>query len=335
MTAPDTLTTALTSALHYASRGWHVFPLHPDTKRPATPGHRAADCLAGGFGGPDGRDPGCRTQHAGWEERATIRPDKIRAAWSSHPYGIGIATGPSQLVVIDLDTPKPGEEIPEPWRSFGATCGRDVLAMLATTKAGSIVPTWTVRTVSGGEHLYYQAPEGVRFGNTAGSLGALVDTRAAGGYVVAPPTTIAGAAYQVIDDRPAAPLPAWLADALTTRTRPRGSTGHAPLPAPQKAITPPVRSLRHPKAYVAAAIEAEAAKVRAALPGRRNHALFCSALALGQLVAGGSLDARTAADALTDAAAGHIAAGAFTATEADATIRSGFARGANNPRKAA
>lgn len=323
MSAPDTLTTALS----YAERGWHVFPLRPDTKRAATPGHRAADCLPGGYGGPTGTDAWCRTGHAGWEERATTRRDWIRRAWSAHPdRGVGIAAGPSRLVVVDLDTLKPGEEIPEPWHRFGATCGRDVLEMLATAKAGSIVPTWTVRTISGGEHLYYRAPEGVRFANTAGTLGALVDTRARGGYVVAPPTTIAGAGYELVDDRPAAPLPAWLADALAERNRP--GRGH-----PGGGSTGPARPMRHPNGYLTAALNAEAAKVRHALPGQHNHTLFCAAVALGQLVAGGALAEHDAHDALADAAGVLMARGCrCTPSEVDSTIRSGFATGARNPR---
>ncbi|MGI5516009.1 bifunctional DNA primase/polymerase [Streptomyces sp. CA-106131] len=39
---------------------------------------------------------------------------------------------------------------------------------------------------SGGFHLYFAAPPGVRLGNTAGRLGKRIDTRAWGGHVVAP-----------------------------------------------------------------------------------------------------------------------------------------------------
>src|SRR3712207_7301897 len=87
------------AALLYASRGWHVFPLIPGTKRPACPGHPAARC--------DRSDPWCRHGHTGWEQRATTNDARIIRAWSGTPYGIGIACGPSGLLVIDCDQPKP------------------------------------------------------------------------------------------------------------------------------------------------------------------------------------------------------------------------------------
>jgi hypothetical protein len=84
----EPITTALrAAALAYAARGWHVFPLRPDDKRPAFPGHDADHCT--------GADPRCRAagRHVQWEERATTCPDRIARAWSSLPYGIGIACG--------------------------------------------------------------------------------------------------------------------------------------------------------------------------------------------------------------------------------------------------
>ena len=73
-------TSLVRAALTYAARGWHVFPLVPNTKRPAV---------------------------IAWEERAPRDPDRVRRTWSNTAYGIGIACGPSRLVVIDLDVPKP------------------------------------------------------------------------------------------------------------------------------------------------------------------------------------------------------------------------------------
>ena len=312
---PDTLTTAL----DYAARGWRVFPLLPGSKRPATPNHRAADC--------NRTDAWCRTGHTGWEQRATNRADRITRAWSSNPaYGVGIACGPSRLVVVDLDTHKPGSEIPEPWKTFEITTGEDVLDHLAGVHGGTITPTWTVRTPSAGIHLYYQAPQGVQYSNTAGSIGWLVDTRAHGGYVAAAPTTIGTSSYVVIDDRPPAPLPWFLLDLLSAQRR----TSPSGLAAAPKRLD--ARADRVP-AYVAAAVNGETSKVTAAMPGQHNHTLFCSAVALGQLVAGGALAEHTAYDALTDAAHVLMSGGCnCTPGEVDSTIRSGFATGARNPR---
>ncbi|MGH3812273.1 MAG: bifunctional DNA primase/polymerase [Pseudonocardiaceae bacterium] len=306
----------LAAALTYATRGWHVFPLHPDSKRPACPDHRAADC--------DHTDPRCREQHTGWEGRATTEPQRITKAWSSRSYGIGIACGPSGLVVLDLDTATDDETPPAERAAYSLRDGAGMLAMLAVEANATVPATHTVTTISGGTHRYYRAPDDARLGNSAGLLGWLIDTRGHGGYVVAPPTTIAGHAYAISDDREPVPLPGWLTEQLTCH--------HTP---PHMMARQPVVPADRVGAYVAAAIAGESTKVRAALPGTRNHALFCAAVALGQLVAGGSLADADAQAALIEASTKHIAAGAFTTTEAEATIRSGLTTGARNPRTAA
>jgi len=79
----------LRSALDHGSRGWPVFPLRPGDKRPAI------------------RD---------WEARATTDPNRIRRAWTATRYNVGVACGRAALVVVDLDTPKPGTDVPARWR---------------------------------------------------------------------------------------------------------------------------------------------------------------------------------------------------------------------------
>ncbi len=311
-------TELLEAALAYAARGWHVFPLLPNTKRPACPRHPAARC--------DRSDPFCRHGHAGWEQRATTSTRRIRQAWSNHPYGIGIATGPSHLLGLDLDAAKPTEPVPPTWQGTDIHHGRDVLARLLDQLNVTLPATYTVATPSGGRHLYYAMPTGVRLGNTAGRLGWLIDTRGHGGFLAAPPTRIGDHAYWVVDDRPPVPLPEWLTALLTGP--------EAPPPTPARRSRPVDRPYdpSRTSAYAAAAVVAETAMVRQAQPGQRNHALFCAAVALGQLVAGQALDQGEARAALLDAANGHMAARAFTAGQADATITSGFTRGASRPR---
>jgi hypothetical protein len=85
----------LRAALDAAERGWHVFPLRSGTKRPALHGEQACT----GIGE-------CASGHRKWEQRVTTDLDRIRAAWSSAPFNVGIATSPSGLVVVDLDVPK-------------------------------------------------------------------------------------------------------------------------------------------------------------------------------------------------------------------------------------
>lgn len=313
-TADSTLTAA---ALDAAARGWHVFPLRPDSKRPA--GHGEDACPGTGR---------CADGHRTWEQRATTDPDLIRAAWSHAPYGIGIATGPSGLCVIDLDTAKPGEDIPARWAEAGAASGEDVLAVLAE-EAGQEMPgdTLTVRTPTTGLHLYHRARGDVTLRSSAGErgsgLGWKVDTRAWGGYVVGPGTVTTAGRYELLADVPVAPLPGWLAERLTPR----------PLPAPPALPVRPAGD-RHGK-YLEAAVTAECGKVHAAAGGSRNAALYAAALALGQLVAGGALDEEDVTNRLSTAAGRHIACGAYSARQALATIRSGLRAGANRPRQVA
>jgi hypothetical protein len=313
------------AALQSAARGWHVFPLRPAGKRPAFPRHVAADC--------DGTDPWCRTGHRGWEPRATTDPGRIRRAWAGAAYNVGIATGPSGLVVIDLDQPKPGETPPPRWAAPNIRDGADVLAALCEAH-GEAFPseTFMVRTRRGGLHLYFAAPPGARLGNTSGrnpnGLGWLIDTRAHGGYVVAPGSIVdlpdGTGRYEVVYDRAPAPLPAWLAGLLT-----------APRPAPasvecRSAAPDQVREL---DTYVRAALYAECEAVRGAAEGGRAFALNKAAYHLGQLIAAGVLDDATAERELLTAASVHFDAERPVAPgEARKVIRGGIASGKRRPR---
>ncbi|MEU4676506.1 bifunctional DNA primase/polymerase [Micromonospora sp. NPDC023737] len=292
----------LAAALAHAERGWHVFPLRPNDKRPAFPDHAADDCT--------GRDPRCRAGHVGWEPRATTDPDRIRRAWSTRPYGIGIACGPSRLVVVDLDVPK--DDITN-------RTGLDTLAELAAAHGAVIAPTYTVTTGRGGAHLYYRHPDhGPTLRNTAGTVGPMVDTRARGGYVVAAGSTVAGRPYIVDLDTDPAPLPGWLA----------GLLGPAPLP-PQRLVMVALPGDRE-RAYVRAAVERECARVVDA-PDHHNDNLYRAAVALGQLVAGGALSADEASTALEHAG---ITAG-LRHRAVLRTIASGFRAGVARPRRVA
>ncbi|MDG9678343.1 bifunctional DNA primase/polymerase [Micromonospora sp. DH14] len=310
----------LTAALAHAARGWHVFPLRPDdrpndpdnAKRPAFPNRCTAEHCPR-------TDLRCRAagRHVGWEERATTDPARIRRAWSTRPYGIGIACGPSGLVVVDLDVPKHADDTPPPqWA--GACDGLDVFATLAA-RHGGIDATYTVTTASGGSHLYYRHPTGTALRNTTGDRGGLgwkVDTRAHGGYVVGAASTAAGHPYAVALDCDPAPLPAWVAGLLTP--------AHRPAHRPASVALPPDRR----GAYLAAAIRRQVDHLTAAPEGQRNHALFASAVALGQLAAGGAL---TDADVTAVLQPAALSLG-LPAGEVARTIASGLRTGANNPR---
>jgi DNA polymerase-1 len=317
-----------TSALAHAARGWRVFPLRPGDKRPAFPDHDAANCAR--------RDPRCRGGHQGWEPRATTDPDRIRRAWTRAPYNIGIACGPSALVVIDLDVPKPGDKPPPEWANVaGIADGADVFAALCEHHRQPLpLDTLQVRTRRGGLHLYFTAPPGVRLGNTKGrrGLGWCIDTRAHGGYVVAAGSHVdlpdGTGTYRIVNDVEPTPLPSWLAQALTPRrSRP---AAQVPAPAEMDARLAELGADRISR-YAHTALRNEVQTVLDAQPGSRNDNLFHAAIHLGQLVGAGILPDDLVDEALHDAGR----AVGLGSHEAAATIRSGLARGAREPRRIA
>lgn len=290
-----TCTTLLAWALHFAARGWHVFPITPGAKRPPVIER--------------------------WENRASTDPDQINRWWRHTPYTIGIATGPSRLVVVDLDTRKSGEGVPTPLARLGIDSGAAVLRALARLRHSTITPTYAVTTPSCGWHLYYTSPPGVALRNTQAVLGWKIDTRAHGGYVVAPGCPVPPSGYALVDDRDPAELPSWLHQELTP----------TPPPVPSG---PAVAAATNPSSYVTAAVRGEVHRVRTAPPGQHNAVLCRAAYALGQLVGAGFLHEATARAELTTAA--EAIAGAecdCTPREVARVITAGLAAGARNPRR--
>ncbi|NUK01996.1 bifunctional DNA primase/polymerase [Streptomyces lunaelactis] len=276
----------MSAALEATEHGWRVFPLRPGTKRPAL--HGEGSCPSTGV---------CEDGHRKWEQRATADPDRIRATWARGAFNVGIATGPSRLVVVDLDRPKPTDsaDTPDGVTTFKALCER----------TGQAVPdTCRVRTASGGWHLYFTAPAGVRLTNTAGSLAPLVDTRAWGGYVVAAGSMMPTGAYAVADDAPCVDLPEWLLTLLQT-----------PTPAPAKALTLPAVS-GHRAAL--AALESECDNVRKAPEKQGNITLNRCAYKVGRFVAWGDIPRHVVEEAFQGAGEAR----GLTAAECRSTIRS-------------
>jgi hypothetical protein len=328
------------------ARGWPVFPLHPYSKVPAV---------------------------TGWQRAASTDPARLELWWAATRRGpafnVGIACGPAGLVVLDLDDAR-GQLPPPRWGGRGLRHGRDVFAVLAAAAGAAVPATFTVATPSGGEHRYFTAPAGASLRNTAGTLGWRIDTRAAGGYVVA-----AGSAlrlrgrvvrYRVTDSSPVAALPGWLCRALTPVAAPH------PVPAPDPVPAGSVRATSVPAgsvpagsvpagsvpagsvpagsvpagpvpelgsaaarchAYVRAALHGEAGRVAAARVGTRNQTLFRAAASLGELVGAGVLSPDRAAQALLAAAGVHLGVERFTEGEARRVIGNGLARGRRHPRQ--
>ncbi|WP_346012269.1 bifunctional DNA primase/polymerase [Streptomyces sp. SID3343] len=254
-----------TAALSAAARGWRVFPLVPGAKRPAV------------------RD---------WETRATTDAERIARCWDLAPYNIGLATGPSGLVVVDLDKPKNEDDVPKgPWANENVADGADVLAILATRAEASFPDaTFTVTTRSGGRHLYFLAPDGPGLPSTVGKHGWKVDTRAHGGYVIAAGSIIDARRYTIARAGDVAPLPDWLLALLR------------PAPVVRRRVPTPIP--RDTSAYAAAALRNETANVAGTAEGGRNAALVRAARALGRLVASGDLPRAVVEDALKEGAMG-------------------------------
>lgn len=259
----------MSRALQLAERGWYVFPLRPGDKRPLR-----------GF--------------RNWEAQATTDRTQIIWWWAAAPYNIGIATGPSGLLVVDCDIARGAG--PTQWRLVGD--GVEILEH-------RLPRTFSVSTPNGGLHLYFIAPS-QPLGNTAGKLGAHIDTRGKGGYVVGPGSVRLGRFYMVVDRAPIAPLPTWITELLVPRR------------ASRPPVAPHARITSH---YLRAILEGEVERVRSAIPGTRNHALNTAAFTLGQLVGGGAITAEHAWSLLRSASLRHIGVEGFTDEELEADYK--------------
>lgn len=277
----------LRSALAAGRRGWSVFPCAVGGKRPALRGN--------------------------WQDLATTSPDQIRSWWNRAPYNIGIACGPSGLVVVDLDLPR-GDADDLSDGALLPLSGADILSLLAR-QHGERYPggTYIVDTPSGGCHLYFSAPGDARVRNSAGVIGPHIDVRADGGYVVGAGSRIGGRAYTARGAREVAPLPSWLAQSI------RDSCQSPAVPAQPFPELDRVQG----RAYAMAALRAETERVASARPGTRNDTLNRAAFNLGQLVAAGFLPPIPVITSLIDAAR-HAG---LSAAEAGRTVRSGMAAG--------
>jgi Bifunctional DNA primase/polymerase, N-terminal len=257
-------------------RGFHVFPLLPGSKRPAVDR---------------------------WDERACADPERVARYWPSSAHNVGIACGPSGLVVVDLDA---HGELPEDWRAIpGVADGADVFAQLLEWAGETTWPATTWVRTPNGHHLYFRQPPGQQVRNSAGLVGPGVDVRGAGGFVVGAGSVIGGRRYELIDGSEPPPLPAWLARRL------------APQPPPQPR---PV-----PRGAAPGRLAALARAVRGGQPGDRNSLAFWAAARAGEIAAAGQADPGEAEELLVQAALDAGLRGGER--EARATVRSGLRAG--------
>jgi hypothetical protein len=113
---------------------------------------------------------------------ATTDPEQITAWFTRNPrWNLAIATGAPGPDVLDVDQRGPGRN------------GFTALAVLHHAGLLEDASAW-VRTPSGGVHAYFAGSD-QRNGHLPGCH---LDFRAAGGYVLAPPSTVGGRPYRLL-----------------------------------------------------------------------------------------------------------------------------------------
>lgn len=136
-----------------------------------------------------------------WQEIATSDEATLREWWRAKPTAnIGVATEKfgdgAALLVIDVDVKN----------------GKNGLKSITELEEeyGELPETKTVRTPSGGFHVYFLAPHAVK--SSVGQLGDGIDIRSSGALVVAEGSSIGGRVYSSENESPIAPAPQWLID---------------------------------------------------------------------------------------------------------------------------
>lgn len=152
-----------------------------------------------------------------WREESTTDERTIRTWWQVTPMAnVGIMCGrESGFVVLDVDADKGGNE--------------SLLALIATN--APLPDTPESLTGSGGRHILFKHP-GIEVGNSANYIGAGLDFRGDGGYIVAPPSIHpdTGRRYEwELSSRPSkiplADIPDWL---LQLALKNQGQDKHGP-----------------------------------------------------------------------------------------------------------
>lgn len=283
MSVSISLPSQLEAALHFARRGWPVFPCSPANKRPLVP--RDKD----GAGKP--------IKGTGGLAKATTDEEQIRAWWRKWPKAmIGVAVGRAGLIVIDFD-PRIDAETGEEWTL------EQLKAELEEMMGCALPASLAVRTPSGGVHVYFRMPDGVPIGNR-GNLPDHIDVRGLGGYTIVPPSYCDGdnknatGAYRWLRGEEAATvvdMPAPLVEILRAPAIGRaGSPSMAPAPSYVPRDVFPVDVDERHKRYAQRALQEEMDEL-AATPigggrwGGRNSGIYHSALKMAGLVLAGAI----------------------------------------------
>jgi hypothetical protein len=201
---PKTENEALTlqRALEYAAVEIAVFPLWGVSSG-------ICDCPAGRECRSAGKHPLARFAKNGVKD-ATTDPAQIKTWFKAHPSAnLAIAMGGAlRLIALDSDPRNGGD---------ASVCD------LVEAHGDGWLETHTVRTGGNGNHFLYRLPEGVEVHK--GKIAPGVDVKAAGGYLVAPPSVHAsGRTYEVEKNIEIAVAPDWLIEELTRSPEVQPST---------------------------------------------------------------------------------------------------------------
>ncbi|UYT54136.1 bifunctional DNA primase/polymerase [Brucella sp. MAB-22] len=237
-------------ALSYTTRSWPVFPC------------RAADEE---FVDEDGLIEILATKTpltSNGFRGATLNERIVRELWRRNPGAmIGVPTG--ALIgawVLDID-PKHG--------------GPVTLAALEA-EHGALPATLTAETTSGGRHYFFKHKAGVR---NRGALGAGIDVRGDGGYVIAAGSVPAiGQPYRWLADMEPVDAPDWLLELVLPRSYDSTTMYQAP------SVSGTINDR-----YVERAVQSELDDLAMEPMGNRNNRLNDAAFRLGTFVGAGAL----------------------------------------------
>jgi hypothetical protein len=205
-----------------------------------------------------------------WDEVATFDAAQIADWWRSWPRAlIGLPTGEiNGAVVLDIDV----------------KAGVDGRATLAGLGFARLPWTPTVHTASGGLHLYFALPDDREIRNTGGGrgrgIGAGLDWRGEGGYVIAPSP---GSGYSWALKAQLARVPA----ALMPKEIEPAAAPAAPI-RPATGLTP----------YAEGALNDACKKIIAAPRGQQNETINAEVYSIGTLAGAGAIPADFARRAL-------------------------------------
>jgi putative DNA primase/helicase len=339
------------AALQYVRRGWPVFPCHERDK----PWRNAA--------GKEGLNRAKAPYIGNGLKDATRDEQRVKDWWRRNPEAmIGVPLGVNGCFVVDFDPrfaeqydaltgeilvdQESGEPMLREW-----TLG-ELKAELEAMMGVELPPSLTSRTPSGGVHVWFRQPKdgGPEIRNSVGGkkLNDHVDVRGAGGYVIAPPSSIldgslSGAAegeYRWIerrgdwrDDAAIAEAPTELLALLRAPREKKAAEARgarldeSSTPSPAKVAANVDDDIRR---YCLRALDGECKEIRDAQSGKRNQQLFTSALKISSLVAAGALDAGVARSSIEAAARANP--GRDDDGQLLATINSGWSAGSDSPR---